>query len=123
MMSLQMIAWLLLGHWIGDYLLQTRRMANAKHRDLEMLLLHVLVYSAIMMTFVRVACPGLATVPALAFVTMTAAAHAAVDALSSRLTHWSWGHAKEKLFFCVLGADQVLHVIAVLGVFQLVWRN
>jgi len=113
-MSMQMPLWpiliILFGHWVGDFLLQGSTMAERKSNSLLWLTIHVLIYTATLgvFSFVLFDQNGL-----IDFLLFNGALHFLTDFLTSKLA------AKYKLnpriFFLVLGFDQLIHTVTLIG--------
>lgn len=100
-------------HWVGDFTLQTRWMADNKSKDWEALVLHVFVYACtiwfgvfMMMCWpVEVACR---------FALVNFIIHLGVDAFTSRCTKVAIAEKNMHLFFAIIGADQFVHAATLL---------
>lgn len=99
-------------HFIADFILQTDQMAMNKSRSNYWLTVHVLSYVA---CFVPI-CVWFKFKAG--FILTNLAAHWVTDYVSSRLTTKCWIAWKEgnermrHMFFVVIGADQALHMTA-----------
>ena len=111
-------AHLLLLHFIGDFLLQTRWQANNKSENIIALTLHVLSYGAFM--FIGLLNPILTFASKihgenlLWFVGINCCLHWVTDLITSQFTkHF---HSKENHygFFAVIGFDQYIHQMCLL---------
>jgi hypothetical protein len=109
---------LLGAHWIADFLLQTRWMAENKSKRLDALALHVTVYSA-GLAVAAVILFGLTMTVAL-FIAANAVLHFATDFVTSRMTTALWQQKNVYGFFAVVGLDQFLHQIALAATLTLV---
>ena len=98
---------LLVGHFIGDFLLQSDWMAINKSKRIEALLLHVAVYS---LCFVWLG---------LAFVAATIVTHFAVDFVTSRVNAKLWAANQRHWFFVCIGFDQLLHYTTLAWTYRL----
>src|SRR5690606_13397594 len=77
---------LMFAHWVGDFVLQGRWMANNKSKSLRALGAHVAVYTATILASCLI--PGLGAIPGrsmLAFVGVTGVLHFLTDAITSRI--------------------------------------
>ena len=94
-------------HWIGDYLLQTTRMATEKKHSFVWLGWHTLTYTAVLTAF------SLALFPPEAgfkFILFNGLIHGITDLFTSR---WAARYLDEpRIFFPILGFDQFLHLAA-----------
>lgn len=112
------ILWLLAAHWLSDFVLQSDAMAKNKSKSHAWLGYHVAVYTAVMTILampILVRSFGFYGNPArtvATFAAITAAAHFATDAVTSRITSALWARGKTHWFFVVIGADQWLHYAA-----------
>lgn len=89
-------------HFIADFVLQTRKMAENKSSSNQWLLTHITVYTLPLFIF------------GWKFALFNGAAHFVTDYVSSRLTtHY---HKKKDFhkFFIVIGADQMVHSICLI---------
>lgn len=106
---LQPLIALLVFHWFGDFILQTRWMANNKSKRLDALALHVAVYTAVMFLGFIMIGGGSAAVP---FAIVTGGLHFATDFVTSKCTAALYRAKREHDFFAVIGFDQFLHQAA-----------
>jgi len=111
-MAFEAFALLVSSHYVGDFLLQTRWQADNKSKRWDALASHVAIYS-------------LALVPWLVFSaeleqpvywwSLNLVAHFLTDAVTSRVTS-AMARAQEwYLFFGVVGADQAIHLLTLVG--------
>jgi hypothetical protein len=97
---------LLVLHYIADFQLQTPNMAMLKSTFVKPLALHCLVYSLCFLPFYGVP-----------FWAVTFVTHFATDFVTSKMTRYFSQRAKRAAnpglewhwFFCVVGADQLIH--------------
>ncbi len=97
------LVWL---HFLGDFLLQSDKMALSKSSSMRWLGIHVAVYSAVFIPF------------GLKFVLANYVLHFITDAISSRLTSRLWKQDKRHWFFVVIGADQAIHMSCLLLTYE-----
>lgn len=105
MISIYFIAFIIMAHFVGDFILQTDAHATGKSKDNVILLSHVLMYSLpfVILAFVLSI--------SLWWVIINAALHFCVDYVSSRMTSKLWQEGDKHNFFVVIGADQATHLI------------
>lgn len=111
---------ILILHFIADFLLQTRKMANNKSSDIYWLSIHVLVYTFTIGLgfFIIGEIKGINTnfilLAGLVYVIVNGVAHWFTDYITSKLT--SYFHKKENYwaFFGVIGLDQLIHATTLL---------
>ena len=113
-MTLEVLAALLLAHFIGDFVFQSRWMADNK-ADLSTgaLPAHVFVYTL---------CIGLVAFTAGAsagWLLTNSIAHFVTDAATSRMTKALWRDGRMHLFFVVIGGDQTIHYLTLFGTWEI----
>ena len=113
------IFYLLIGmftlHFIGDFLFQTREMANKKSKSIYYLTLHVLWYSvAYIPTGLLI---GYDT-PYIEFLVLLSITHWITDFITSKCTSYFWEKKQIKAFFTTIGFDQLIHTITLLLLFK-----
>lgn len=107
MISLQILAIILVTHFLADFALQTPEQAIQKSTSDKQLLWHVSTYTAVWL-FVSFGILGTIWKP-LIFVIITFLAHFGTDYVTSRLVK-NYSEKKDwHNMFVVIGADQVLH--------------
>jgi len=85
-------------HFIGDFLLQTDKMALNKSKSNKWLGIHVLCYSTPFLWF------------GWKFAVINGLAHFLTDWVTSRLSSKAWAAQKRGLFFKIIGLDQAIHL-------------
>jgi len=96
---------LLIAHWIGDFLLQTTNMALKKSSSLKWLLLHVAVYTLTLFAF---AVFTFSWQIALGYTIVNGVLHLIIDFFASKLA--SRFLEKPRIFYPIIGFDQLLHL-------------
>lgn len=96
--------WILLAHWLADFVLQTRKMAVGKSSSFSILMSHVGIYSLVILIF-GIFLFGWKV--ALSYALINGLLHGFVDFFTSKAS----ARYKEDLkkFFVILGFDQFLH--------------
>jgi len=124
------VVYLMLFHWIGDFVFQSRYMAENKSKLLSALFLHTVIYSIVMAIGIWLLVPiiyfstmyvinfvfwkwALATLLIFIFHTLT-------DATTSQMTAKFHARGQIKKFFTTIGFDQWFHLIQILVIFWLV---
>ena len=130
---------LLVAHWVGDFLLQTDKMAVGKSKHLGWLTLHVLVYSlTITMWGLYIVWSRLFLDPKRftevlgSLFSLTFVTHFLTDAITSKITSklwfferryygadmpidpsddWYYVEGKRHWFFVMIGLDQLIHFV------------
>jgi hypothetical protein len=86
-------------HFIGDFLLQTQWMSLNKSNDLKALTTHCIVYSIPFLWF------------GLKYAAINGVLHFIVDYFTSKFTKRTAEDQNWRLFFIIIGFDQMLHMI------------
>jgi hypothetical protein len=103
--------WLLFCHFVGDFVFQSRYMAENKSTSFKVLAYHVAVY----MIFVSFgACFAGWTWSLLGFILVNFGLHYLTDAVTSRITAYFWSVKNSKAFFTTIGFDQFIHAASLL---------
>lgn len=110
MISYDALFAILILHFIGDYIVQTRWMATNKSSKTKALAVHATVY-------------GLCLLPiSFLYAVVNAGVHGLVDGITSRATKECWAQSKNKnksprqraiaewMTFLVMGLDQLIHI-------------
>lgn len=107
MIPLYIVSYIMLIHWIADFICQTRWQAENKSRDLDALFGHVMTYSAV---FLIAMLPILGLTGSILFTAITYITHVLTDFFTSRFNSWAWTH-RPKLFWVGIGFDQYIHLV------------
>src|ERR1035437_841026 len=94
-MSVFVILYILFAHWISDFILQFKWMADNKSKQITRLLAHTELYSLSMGLFI--------------FITAMFVTHTIIDFVTSKVTNYLWVNKKVRTFFDTVGLDQWLH--------------
>lgn len=121
------VLYILLLHFMADFIFQTDKMAQGKSKNWWDLLSHTLTYSCIvwlgigLMFLAQMICnnkPEVSWVPML-FGIITFMFHTAQDYITSRINSRLWKEGRIHWFFVSIGFDQLLHFIQLLLTYQL----
>lgn len=116
-------------HWLADFVFQTDEMAKNKSTSWKWLAAHILTYGSVLFTGLYVVALANCTEPFHlgtmffmgAFVGIYTLAnmilHAAIDAVTSRITSKLYREGKIHQFFVVIGIDQFLHLSCLIWTF------
>jgi hypothetical protein len=107
MFSWQFAVWVLLMHWLFDFVCQSDTMAVNKSKNTKWLIAHGAVYSLMAFTL------WLPLSVAIPFYTYMLATHCCIDAITSRLTTYLYVRQQRHWFFVVIGLDQVIHYLTI----------
>jgi len=108
-------------HWFGDFVCQTRWMADNKSKHLGALTLHVSIYSLVLLTGVVFYQALLSLIrqdiywppltPILGFVGVNFVLHWLTDITTSQFTKYFWAKEDIHKFFATIGFDQLIHQV------------
>lgn len=108
-----MIIYILLLHFIGDFCLQTKWMAESKSKNWEALTAHVFVYCLTL--FCGIGVTGMFSINDLCrFAIINFIIHLVIDSITSRCTKIALEHKNMHVFFAIVGFDQFLHNVTLL---------
>lgn len=99
---------LALFHWLGDFVMQSDEMAKGKSKSLAVLLLHVCVYTWVMIGAGIIVMPD--AYAALRWVAVNAGLHLAVDFVTSRIGACYFARGDVHNGWVMVGFDQFLHL-------------
>jgi hypothetical protein len=108
-MNFGLVRYVLLGHFIADFVFQSDWMAINKSTRWDALSAHVAVYGIVLL--------GLswsADIPPY-WVGVNCLGHFVQDAITSRITSRLWVSQQRHWFFVMIGFDQLLHYMLLLG--------
>ncbi len=113
---------ILVSHFIGDFILQSRNIAERKSTDTAALSWHILIYTWTlsifgfykMLTYLPCKNLGPLVLGIAGYVLINGILHFAVDAVTSRLTSYYWSEKNTRAFFITIGADQLIHTLTLI---------
>lgn len=116
LIDLKIIFYILIIHWIGDFMLQTDKQAKGKSSSWNCLLTHTATYSWFMTIFITLVLPsnwlfGKYIIIALLFGLITFVLHTITDYFTSRLNKKLLQKNDTHNFFVSVGGDQILHYL------------
>jgi hypothetical protein len=106
--------YILFAHYISDFILQTRHIANRKSTSLYYLSLHVGIYSVATIIFWMVFSlfvPNLTLMTLFFVFIVTFVSHWVTDFITSKFTTKYYKLEKYKEFFSMIGFDQWVHAL------------
>lgn len=110
MLEVNVVLGLLVLHFVADFLMQNDWMATNKSKNMIPLLVHVTVYSLPFGIFLG-----------WQFALITWATHALTDLTSSKATTILWQKEERHWFFVVIGMDQLIHYICLIGTYMVLF--
>jgi hypothetical protein len=110
------LMYLLVFHWVADFVTQTDKIALQKADNILALLVHVLLYTIVMMigtlmilnTWVN---GSSAVANWFSFVACNAALHLVTDFFTSKVSKQYWKANNRHAFFVTIGFDQLIHQV------------
>lgn len=124
MITFEQVGMILLVHWVADFVCQTDKMARGKSKSNKMLFLHVAAYCTVLLAVIPVFELRYSVLDSLligiGWSLVNGVLHFCTDWVTSRVTSRLWEQGKVHEFFVVVGLDQYLHAIALIGTFVLV---
>lgn len=109
-------------HFLADFVFQSSKMATGKSKSLKWLSIHVLVYGLVsILSAVYIAVKfnqnelGINYELGIGWLTVNVGLHFIVDFFTSKITSRLWEVKNTRLFFVMIGFDQLLHSFCLLG--------
>lgn len=104
------------GHFVADFIVQTSWQANNKSSNVGALSSHIFTYTITMGLFAAfgLALFGLPVQLAASFAILNGALHFATDFVTSRASKAAHQNGEHKLFWMVIGLDQLIHQLCLL---------
>lgn len=117
-MEIKLIFWILITHFVADFLLQTDWQAKNKSSNWDALWYHVLVYS---FTIAILSFPFITEAwQFMALLTITGVCHFITDAITSRLVKKYFAKENHHNGFIIIGMDQVFHYVQLILTYNLI---
>ena len=111
-------------HFLADFVFQSSKMATGKSKSLKWLSIHVAVYGLV--TFLSAVCISFKIFSygdILFWWLGNIGLHFIVDFFTSKITSRLWEQKNMHWFFVMIGFDQLLHNICLLGTFYIIKAN
>lgn len=129
-MNYWVVLYILLWHWIADFVFQTDKMAQGKSKENFWLIYHTWIYSVLMtgsygVLMLFAACKEVDVphpITMLYFFVITFSVHTVQDYITSRINSKLWKEGKVHYFFVSVGFDQLLHFIQLLTTYQILTK-
>jgi len=124
--TLTAIVFLLTTHYIGDYLLQTRKQANNKHNNLMYLGQHAGTYTLVLFIMLLLGnyfnfASQLEFGNILIYAGMNGLLHFTTDYYTSSAVKKAWEAGREYKTFAIMGLDQLLHIVGLIATLRLLF--
>jgi hypothetical protein len=105
-------------HFVADFVFQSSQMAINKSKSIKWLSIHVGVYGLVsLLSTVAVSRLILSWGDVLAWWALNVLLHFIVDFFTSKVTSKLWEQKNMRLFFTMIGFDQLLHNICLIGTY------
>ena len=111
-------------HFLADFVFQSSKMATEKSKSLKWLSIHVAVYglvTALSAIFISIKFNNYQF--GVIWLAVNVGLHFIVDFFTSKITSHLWEQKNMHWFFVVIGFDQLLHNICLLGTFYILKTN
>lgn len=118
----KLIIYFLFVHWIGDFILQSREVANNKSKDFGALIVHSAIY---FYTFWFACFPGFIEtlgcriIDFPIFCLINGLSHLIIDFFTSKINAYLWSKQRIHGFFTCIGFDQFLHITILIVTLQI----
>lgn len=106
---------LFVGHWVGDFVLQSSSMALKKSHSLKWLSIHVGTYTLVFLVFSIV---GMGLAIGWKFALVNGVIHFFVDLITSKIV--AKYSSRPRIYFPLIGFDQLLHVLSIIWTYELI---
>lgn len=124
MIIVAIVITLLVVHFLADFVFQSSKMATNKSKSIKWLSIHVLVYGLVsLLSWILLAITWENSVLAGIWWIVNVLLHFIVDFFTSKITSRLWEQKKMRLFFTMIGFDQLLHNSCLIGTYLIVRLN
>lgn len=113
-LEIGLVLFILLAHYIADFTLQPRKIAENKSKNINALLIHILQYMFFLYLVLFIALPNNRTF-LLEYVLLNGILHLITDYISSRASGYYYMKKNYHAFWCVVGLDQYVHYFFLIG--------
>lgn len=111
-------------HFLADFVFQSSQMATGKSKSLKWLSIHVGVYGLVsILTAVLISVKLDSYYYGFSWWVANIALHFIVDYFTSKITSRLWEQKNMRLFFVMIGFDQLLHSVCLLSTFYILKSN
>lgn len=125
--TLTFVIFILFAHYLGDYIIQTRKQADNKHHDLLQLFYHVGSYSLVIFGMLMLGnvfnfAGTLDVMDVLRYTVLNFGLHFVTDFFTSKKVKQLWGDGRAHATFAVMGLDQFIHAFSLLATTALLFK-
>lgn len=120
-----MISFILMSHFIADFMCQTDWQAKNKSKSLIALTGHVLSYMYVMLTLIATSFAfnkEITTNGILIYILINGLLHFVTDFCTSKVTSYLWQQERRHDFFVVVGFDQFIHQVCLISTIWMLYR-
>jgi hypothetical protein len=111
----------ILAHYIGDFVLQSRKIATEKSSSILALSIHVAIYTATILVFSFLV--DFTAHQRSVFVIYNGLLHFITDYISSRVTEKAWSDGNIEKFWDTIGFDQFAHIYSLYVIYGMLMNN
>lgn len=125
LMIMDIVFYIILSHWVADFLFQSRWMAVEKCSNIKALISHVAIYTitmAIMLSSANIFNNDNKLSLFLFWIIINGLLHFATDFCTSKITKRLYVLDNKHLFFAMIGFDQVIHYGCLLYTYALIFE-
>jgi hypothetical protein len=119
MIPLFLLYYILISHWIADFVFQSDAQAKGKSKDWYLLLSHVFTYTLVLATCLLIPSMYIElqrnTFMFLWWLLVNGGLHFVIDAITSRVTSKLWAQGEVHNFFVIIGLDQLAHTLCLIS--------
>lgn len=100
--------WILLAHFVGDFVCQNSWMAMGKSKSWKPLAVHIAVYTVVLLAMVGFPYHAFGR-RAILWCLVNGGLHCITDFFTARINARNWAKQKYRAFWIGIGADQFIH--------------
>lgn len=122
--SLGLISGILVVHYFGDFICQTRTMANNKSTSTKWLSIHVATYTFIIGLLLSITTMNyFSFTNIIIYSLINGLLHFAIDFVTSKMTSHFYKKEDYYSFFAIIGADQLIHLLCLFSTLGILGVN
>ena len=114
--------YLILLHFIADFICQSNMSITARGKDFWWLLVHIVAYTLTLFSgmMLGVLFMGFSAGMTFKFVSLLAVIHFFADYILGKISSHLWETKRHRWAFVIMGAEQFIHIILLICIFQLI---